>query len=78
MQTRLSARIDEQALQIARLREQINPRLVFGRIKDDLAYDSTTKITAEQKLIEIVNTGNEMVRECIVVVERGMSLSLLN
>lgn len=70
LNTELTARIDEQDAQIAALREQASPRLAFGRIKDDLAYDSASKVTAERKLIEIVNVGNEMLRECIVVVER--------
>jgi hypothetical protein len=65
LETRLSARIDEQAAQIADLREQIKPRLALGRIKGQLAYDSTAEVTAERKLIEIVNAGNEMLRECI-------------
>lgn len=52
------------------LKDSMKPRLVFGEIKEVIRYDPESQTSFDRTIIDIINTGNEMFRECAVFVER--------
>jgi hypothetical protein len=69
LETELNARISDLEQRITALGEEVKPRLAFGRLKDDLVFDTEGNTTTERKYLEIRNTGNEMLEKCLAVVE---------